>query len=55
MMRADIQKIIEENGDPEATALKIVKYLDDELGLSGNGWFDNDPKALEYLEGKGVL
>ena len=42
-------KISESNGDANVASIEICKLLDYEVGLSGNGWFDNDPVMLEAL------
>jgi hypothetical protein len=42
-------KILESNGDSEGAAIEICLLLEDEVGLSGNGWFDNDQEFLNIL------
>ena len=37
----------------EVSALNICKFLEDELDLAGNGWFDDDPVVLKALGFKG--
>ncbi|MGK3116030.1 hypothetical protein [Candidatus Pantoea formicae] len=37
-------------GDADQAAIKICRLLEDEIGLAGNGWFDNDEEMLELLE-----
>lgn len=50
-LREKIEKIILENQDnPKISAIEICKMLDDEISLSGNGWFDDDPIMIEELE-----
>lgn len=43
------QKIAEANGDPEKAAIAVCLLLEDELDLSGNGWFDEDHEFQEIL------
>jgi len=31
------------NGKPEDAGIAICLLLEDEIGLAGNGWFDDDP------------
>lgn len=50
MLRSEIQKIIE-NHDPEKAAFEIIKFLEEEgLSLCGNGWLDDDQRALDYCD-----
>lgn len=50
-LREDIKKIILENeNNPETLSIEICKMLDEELSLSGNGWFDNDDVMLKALD-----
>lgn len=42
-LREKIEKKITESGnDSSKAAIEICILLDDEIGLIGNGWFDND-------------
>jgi hypothetical protein len=55
-MRQRITKIIKAAATPEEAALEICVYLDDQLELAENGWFDDDQeveKAL-YKDGRDV-
>jgi len=36
-------KIRDNSGDYQQAALDICLVLEKEIGLSGNGWFDDDP------------
>lgn len=38
------------NGNPDQAAIAICRLLEDEIGLDGNGWFDNDEEMRELLE-----
>jgi len=38
------------NGNPENTSIAVCLLLEDEIGLAGNGWFDNDPEMQRLLE-----
>jgi hypothetical protein len=42
-------KILESDGDSEVAAINICLLLEDEIGLAGNGWFDNDQEFLNIL------
>jgi hypothetical protein len=37
------------NGDADQAAIAICQLLENEIGLSGNGWFDDDEELLEKL------
>ena len=42
-LRQEVEEIIrQKNSDATASALEICVYLDDVIGLAGNGWFDHD-------------
>jgi hypothetical protein len=42
-LRAQIQAAIEKNqAEPEKAAIAVCLVLEREIGLSGNGWFDDD-------------
>lgn len=42
-LRSKIQAAIESaNGDNEKSAIAVCVVLEDEIGLSDNGWFDDD-------------
>ncbi|MCR1805904.1 hypothetical protein NTC87_11930 [Stenotrophomonas geniculata] len=45
-LRATVKHSFESAHDPEDAALRICVAIDAELGLSGNGWFDDDPAVL---------
>jgi hypothetical protein len=55
-LREEIVKIIDRScpvimvGDIDLAAKRVLKYLDNCLGLEDDGWFDNDEKMLEFLE-----
>lgn len=49
MLREKIKDIVEEEKDPEQASLKICKLLEEELDLSGNGWFDGDEKLSSFI------
>lgn len=55
MLRDKIKKAIEAaDGDAEKASLKVCVLLEDEIGLAGNGWFDNDEpleKAISEFYG----
>ena len=38
-------------GDADKAAIAICELLEEEIGLHGNGWFDDDPVMLEKIEG----
>ena len=48
MLRADIKRLIDAAENSDEAAKLICQHLENELELSGNGWFDNDP-VLEPL------
>lgn len=49
-LREKIQKVIDTHqGNSEKAAIAVCELLEDEIGLAGNGWFDNDKKLLEHL------
>lgn len=45
-LRALVKRSFESAHDPDDAALRICVAIDAELGLSGNGWFDDDPAVL---------
>ena len=50
VLREVIQAAIERaNGDAAKAAIAVCVVLEDEIGLAGNGWFDNDPVVEEAL------
>lgn len=50
-LRTKIQeKIAASNGDNETAVIEICKLLENKLGLSGNGWFDDDQVMLDALD-----
>lgn len=51
MLRAKIQAVLDAaKGDTSETAIEICQVLEDEVGLSGNGWFDDDELMLSLFE-----
>lgn len=49
-LRQDIAKIIEDaQGDAEQAAIDVCRHLEREIGLNGNGWFDDDEEMQELL------
>jgi len=51
VLRKEIEKLINVyKDDSENLAVEICKFLDEEISLSGNGWFDNDPVMIEKLQ-----
>jgi hypothetical protein len=48
-VRKRIQQIIESEPQPELAAFNICEYLEDEMDLRGNGWFDDDPEMIGWL------
>lgn len=49
MLRPQIQEIIAQSENPEQAAFKILEFLDDQIGLAGNGWFDDDPEMEKFI------
>ncbi len=50
MLRLKIQKIIEKATSTEDASYLICYLLEDEIGLDGNGWFDDDSEMQTQLE-----
>lgn len=48
-LRKKIEEEIKKSANPELAAIEICKLLEDEIGLEGNGWFDDDPEFVEML------
>lgn len=48
-LRAQIETAIRTSPDSSTAALAVCRLLDDELGLMGNGWFDDDAELLALL------
>lgn len=48
-LRKKIEEIITKEQDHKKAAIEICKFLDDEIGLSGNGWFDDDQTMCDIL------
>jgi hypothetical protein len=44
-----LNKIREFGDDPERASIEICILMDDKIGLSGNGWFDNDEVMVKEL------
>jgi hypothetical protein len=40
-------------GDSDKAAIDVCRLLEDEIGLDGNGWFDDDEEMRELLGGPG--
>lgn len=53
MLRKNIHSIVSSVDDPNEAAKLICYHLDYELGLSGNGWFDDDPEMEPIFCGNG--
>lgn len=53
-LREKVQKALEEAGVPvgilEKAGIAACTVIEDEVGLAGNGWFDDDKVMLEALE-----
>jgi hypothetical protein len=49
MLRADVQKIIENADSPEDASRLVCWLFEEVVGLSGNGWFDDDPVMEKIL------
>ena len=49
-MRKQIQAILEREPTRERAAFVICKFINDELDLRGNGWFDDDQELLDFLD-----
>lgn len=50
MLRQKIQEIIARSQDPETAAFKVLEFLEGQIGLWGNGWFEDDPAMEEFLD-----
>ncbi|KAI9129003.1 hypothetical protein [Acaryochloris sp. CCMEE 5410] len=50
MLRPKIQEIIAQSEDPEQAAFRVLKFMEEKIGLWGNGWFDDDPAMERFLE-----
>lgn len=47
-LRSKIEAAIESaQGETAKAALEVCRLLELEIGLQGNGWFDDDPELLE--------
>ena len=52
-LRQKIEAAIKaQNGDVEKAAIAICRLLEDEIGLDGNGWFDDDETMRDLLGGR---
>jgi hypothetical protein len=49
-MRKQIQAILEKEPDKEMAAFRVCEFLDSELDLRGNGWFDDDPEFIGWIK-----
>ncbi|MFK4132403.1 hypothetical protein ACI2KR_08995 [Pseudomonas luteola] len=45
----DLTTVIRKSPDLQKSALEILAHLDDCLALDGNGWLDDDPEAVSYI------
>lgn len=43
------QKILASNGNTKKAAIDICVLLDEEIGLVGNGWFDDDKEIHDLI------
>ena len=43
------QKILASNNNPKKAAIDICIFLDEEIGLVGNGWFDDDKEIHDLI------
>lgn len=50
MLREKIQKIIQASKSTEAAAKMVCFWLESEIDLYGNGWFDDDEFMTKILE-----
>ncbi|NJM68056.1 MAG: hypothetical protein HC851_21505 [Acaryochloris sp. RU_4_1] len=41
-LRGKIQNLIEASQSPSDAAALVCIFIEDEIGLAGNGWFDDD-------------
>lgn len=48
-LRQNIERIIASEPDPDRCAVRICLYIEDELNLSDNGWWDSDPVMKAQL------
>lgn len=48
-LREKIEDIIKNMPDTEQAAIEVCLLLEDEIGLHGNGWFDDDECMLDAL------
>ena len=48
-LREKIEKAISAGANVEESAIEVCKLLENDIGLSGNGWFDDDPEMLDKL------
>jgi hypothetical protein len=53
-IRAKLKTIISDAGNPAMAALEVCLFLEDNLDLAGNGWFDDDPWLLKIMNGAPV-
>jgi hypothetical protein len=52
-LREIIQAAIESaNGDTTKAAIAVCVAIDDEIGLSGNGWFDGDEVVEDAISNR---
>lgn len=50
-MRSDVEAILQATPDKAEAAIAICRYFNSEVGLMGNGWFDNDPELESLIRG----
>jgi hypothetical protein len=48
-LRGKIQAIAEKASSAEEVGHLVCYLLEDEIGLNGNGWFDDDPEMQSLL------
>lgn len=48
-LRQQIEEKILVATNPEEASIEICKFLNDELDLAENGWFDNDEKMTQII------
>ena len=50
-LRGKVQAAIESTSDSELAAIRACLVLENEIGLAGNGWFDDDEEMQNRLGG----
>lgn len=51
MLRPQIQEIVAQSENPKQAAFKILEFLEEKIGLFGNGCFNDDPEMKEFISG----